>query len=61
MPAKSVKQRRLIAAAEHGADFPMAKKIRKSMSSAQMHDFSATPEVGLPDRVPKRNSMKRRG
>lgn len=37
-----------MAAAEHGANFPMAKKVRKSMSHDQMHDFAATKEKGLP-------------
>ena len=42
MPAKSPSQRRLMAAAEHGAKFPKAAKIRKSMSKQQMHDFAST-------------------
>jgi hypothetical protein len=50
MPAVSKKQRRLMAAAEHGANFPMAKKIRKSMTHKQMHDFAATSEEDLPER-----------
>lgn len=40
MPAKSQKQANLMRAAAHGADFPAAKKIRASMSPAQMKDFS---------------------
>lgn len=51
MPAESKKQRRLMAAAEHGANFPMAKKVRASMSHQQMHDFAATKEKGLPVKV----------
>ena len=51
MPAVSRKQRRLMAAAEHGADFPMAKKVRKSMSKDQLHDFAATKESKLPVQV----------
>lgn len=35
-------------AAEHGAKFPMAKKLRGSMSHSQLHDFAATKEKGLP-------------
>ena len=53
MPARSKAQRRLMGAAEHGADFPMAQKIRKSMSKSQMHDFAVTREKGLPRRVKK--------
>jgi hypothetical protein len=29
-----------MAAAEHGATFPMAKKLRGSMTHAQLHDFA---------------------
>jgi hypothetical protein len=53
MPAKSAAQQRLMAAAEHGASFPMAKKIRGSMSHEQMHDFAATKRKGLPPHVPR--------
>lgn len=38
-------------AAEHGANFPMAKKLRASMSHSQLHDFAATKEKGLPVKV----------
>lgn len=51
MPAKSVAQRRLMAAAEHGASFPMAKKLRQSMSLNQLHDFASTSEKSLPSHV----------
>ncbi len=51
MPAKSKAQRRLIAAAEHGASFPAAKKIRVSMTGKQMHDFASTKEKGLPAHI----------
>ena len=47
MPAKSKAQRRLMGAAEHGANFPKAKKIRQTMTHQQMHDFAVTPEKGL--------------
>jgi hypothetical protein len=40
-------------AAEHGADFPMANKIRKSMTHEQMHDFAIGSLKGLPAHVPK--------
>lgn len=41
MPAVSKAQQRLIAAAEHGADFKAARDIRKSMTHEQMHDFAS--------------------
>ena len=48
MPASSEKQRRTMAAAEHGAQFPLAKKLRASMTLKQLHDFSkkAHPKRG---------------
>lgn len=59
MPAKSKAQARLMAAAEHGADFPMARKVRASMTHDQMHDFAATRRKALPAHVktatPKRD------
>ena len=42
MPAKSAKQARLFRAAKHGATFPMAKKIRASMSDSKMAEFEHT-------------------
>ena len=42
-----------MAAAEHGANFPMARKIRQSMTHKQMHDFASTPEKDLPERKKK--------
>lgn len=38
-------------AAEHGADFPMAKKVRASMTHDQMHDFAAGSQEGKPEHV----------
>lgn len=58
MPAVSKKQRRLMAAAEHGADFPMAKKVRKSMTKGQMHDFAKTKEKNLPTKKKKKKGAK---
>jgi len=43
VPAKSQAQANLMRAAERGASFPMAKKVRASMSLRQMQDFAATP------------------
>lgn len=56
MPSKSLAQQHLMQAAEHGADFPMAKKIRSSMSHDQMHDFSVGSEADKPEHVFKGNS-----
>jgi hypothetical protein len=41
MPSKSKAQQRAMAAAEHGADFPLAQKLRGSMSMKQLHDFAS--------------------
>ncbi len=51
MPAQSKAQQRLMQAAEHGAQFPMADKIRASMTYAQMHDFAVGSEKGKPEHV----------
>jgi len=51
MPAKSVAQQRLMQAAEHGAKFPMAQKVRSSMTLGQMHDFAVGSEKGKPQHV----------
>jgi hypothetical protein len=53
VPSVSRAQQRLMQAAEHGADFPMAKKIRRSMTHQQMHDFAAGSEHGKPQHVAK--------
>lgn len=56
MPAKSKAQQHLMAAAAHNADFPMARKVRESMSMGQLGDFAATPTKGLPKRVTQSKS-----
>jgi len=56
MPSKSRAQQRLMAAAEHGANFPMAQKIRSSMTHSQMHDFAAGSMKGKPGHVAALNS-----
>lgn len=38
MPSVSKAQQRLMAAAEHGATFPTARKLRQSMTHEQLHD-----------------------
>lgn len=54
MPAKSKAQANLMRAAEHGARFPAAEKIRASMTLKQMHDFAATSTKKLPAHTKKR-------
>lgn len=58
MPAVSKAQQHLMAAAEHGAQFSMARKLRKSMSKKQMHDFASGSEKGKPMHV-KMHAKKR--
>ena len=40
MPAKSQKQARVMRAAAHGVDFPLAKRLRESMTPEHLRDFS---------------------
>lgn len=51
MPSRSIAQMNLMRAAEHGANFPMAKKIRKSMTKQQMHDFASEHVPNAPAHV----------
>lgn len=51
MPSVSRSQQRLFGAAEHGASFPLAQKLRNSMSHTQLHDFAAGPQAGKPEHV----------
>jgi hypothetical protein len=51
MPAKSKAQQRLMQAAEHGASFPLAEKLRSTMTHQQMHDFAVGSEKGKPQHV----------
>ena len=53
MPSKSRSQQRLFQAAEHGADFPMARKLRASMTTQQLHEFSVGSLAGKPEHVKK--------
>lgn len=49
MPAISLAQKRLMQAAEHGAQFGLAKKLRLSMTREQLHDYAASSAKGLPE------------
>ena len=53
MPAKSQAQANLMRAAEHGASFPMARKVRESMTPTQLGDFARTKTKKLPLHVKK--------
>jgi uncharacterized protein YjiK len=55
MPAKSKKQRRLMAIAEHAPE-KLYKRNRsvKKMSKKSLHDFASTKEKGLPARKGKK-------
>jgi hypothetical protein len=52
MPSKSRAQQRLMGAAEHGATFPMARKLRQTMTHQQLHDFASGSMKGKPAHVP---------
>lgn len=51
MPAKSKAFQRLAGAAAHGASFPMARKLRSSMTVGQLADFASGPMKGKPEHV----------
>ena len=61
MPAVSRKERRAIAIAEHEPGKLYARnRAMLKMSHQQQHDFAATPERGLPEKVGAlRKKMKR--
>ena len=55
MPAKSKKQRRLMAMAEHHPEMILEKNSGVlSMSKGQLHDFAATSEKKLPMRAKRK-------
>lgn len=58
VPSRSRAQQRLMRAAEHGADFPMAKKVRASMTSEQLHDFASGAMADKPAHVPNRYGQR---
>lgn len=51
MPSTSRSQQRLFQAAEHGAQFPLAQKLRQTMTHQQLHDFAVGRETGKPEHV----------
>lgn len=59
MPARSKKQRRAIAIAEHHPDelYPENRGLTE-MSKEQLHDYAATPEKHLPMRRSKHHRKR---
>jgi hypothetical protein len=55
-PAKSKSQARLFAAAEHGADFPAAKKLRESLPKEKLREFATGSRKDLPEHVEAKHS-----
>jgi hypothetical protein len=49
VPSKSKSQQRLFQAAEHGAQFAAAKKLRATLSEQQLHDFASGSMKGKPE------------
>ena len=58
MPSVSKAQQRLMGAAEHGATFPLARKLRGTMTLQQLHDFASGSEAGKPTHVKKRKTRR---
>lgn len=58
MPARSKSQRRLMAAAEHGADFALARKVRALMTGKELHEFVSGSTKGKPEHVRQRDYKK---
>lgn len=51
MPSVSKAQQRLMGAAEHNADFPLARKLRQTMTRQQLHDFAVGSLKNKPEHV----------
>jgi hypothetical protein len=51
MPSVSGSQQRLFGAVRGGAQFPLARHLRATMSARSIHDFAATQRRGLPAHV----------
>lgn len=61
MPSRSKAQANLMRAAEHGASFPMARKVAASMTHRQMHDFAVGSSKGKPQHVASQHPHKNLG
>lgn len=53
MPSVSRAQQRLMAAAEHGATFAAARKLRETMSLQQLRDFARGSMKHKPEHMKK--------
>ncbi len=53
MPSVSKSQQRLFAAAAHGASFPMAEQLRRSMPEAKLEEFTHGSMKAKPVHVAK--------
>lgn len=60
MPSRSKSQQHAMAAAANGAQFPLAQKLRSTMSLGQLSDFASTPTKGLPSHVKPASAAKER-
>lgn len=60
MPSVSKAQQRLMQAAEHGADFHEARKLRATMTHQQLHDFAVGSEQGKPTHVAAKDGRHHR-
>ena len=56
MPSVSKAQQHLMGAAEHSATFPMAQKLRATMSLKSLHDFASGSEKGKPYHVKRKKA-----
>jgi hypothetical protein len=62
VPSRSVAQRRLFAVAEHHPEELYAKNAKLAdLPQKTLHDFAATKEKGLPQKVKKPKAMNRYG
>lgn len=62
MPSESKKQRRFMAMVEHTPESELsgkALKAKESMTHQQLHDFAATSEKHLPERVRSKKHHER--
>jgi hypothetical protein len=61
MPAKSKKQRRAMAIAEHHPEELYKRNVGlRKMSRKQLHEFAVTKERGLPAKVKPKRKVKRK-
>jgi len=58
-PARSKSQERLFQAAEHGATFPKAAKLRASLTREQLRDFATGSMKNKPEHVRKASKKGR--